>query len=181
MPFGLWSQNESSEITNTTYQKIISKADSLYNEELFLLAKERYIEALEIKSTDIYLENQITIINKILDSNQKYEELINHADSLFLKHDYETARVLYKEAIELRNSKEYPKKQIELTISIQKARAKIEVKKQYDKVVSVADKKFNEGNYEKALSLYKRAIEMNPTDEYVLLQIEKTEKKMKND
>mgnify|MGYP003707352727 CR=1 FL=1 len=162
------------------YKEFINNGNLNFNSEDWVQAKDYYQKASDIKPDETYPKSQIDIINKQLEKlkaqkelalkeqekEKKYNELIKQADSKFNSKDYEKSKELYKEASKIKNDG-YIQSQIDkINAEMKLLTEREELKKQYDKIVAVADKKFQEKEYESAKDLYKRAMSFNPSDTY---------------
>ncbi len=174
------------------YKQLINKANASFNLEKYREAKSPYTEALTLKPAEQYPKDQLAIIEaklkeleeknaaakKEADKERKYNQLIAQADKEYANDKFEIAKESYKKALEIKTDK-YPENQIE---KINKKLAQLtqdrELKKQYDKIIAVADKNFTSNEFTDAKELYNRAYKLYPYDEYPkrkILEIEKLE------
>ncbi len=167
------------------YQKIIDKANELFTAEEYEKSKGLYERAKGIRPSDPYPPKRINEIDQLLKDmaadkadeeaqkliDEKYDGLISRANSARDNQDWNNAKGLYKEANGVKPSESYPQEQIDWINKEMERLAKDEVEKQYRKVLDVADQKFEAEDYEKARSLYERAIGMKPDDSYPPNQI----------
>src|SRR5690606_37343714 len=105
------------------------------------------------KPGEAYPQNQITEINKKLSNqnaqsqvDEQYNKYISQADAAFNSKNYLEAMRLYKEALNVKPGEAYPTNQIEECTRLEKANSVNEVEEQYQKVLEVAQKKFDEGD-----------------------------------
>lgn len=162
------------------YKEFVDNGNLSFNNKEWTQAKDYYQKASNLKPDENYPKSQIDIINKEiekakeqkdlaqkeLEKQKKYNELIKQADSKFNSKDYEKAKELYKEAAKIKNEG-YIQSQIDkINAELKLLTEREELKKQYDKIVAVADKKFTDKEYESAKDLYKRAMNFNPSDTY---------------
>lgn len=150
---------------------------------------ERYEEALSFyqEASGVYPDNQrakdkVSEMQQILDDaassrnaeiakKAEFDALVREADNLFAQKKFVPgAKQKYEEALALFPDNSYAKTQYEL--SIEEGRKQEEFLKEYNKILKVADRKFDEKNYEKSKELYQRAVGFNSTDSYPKQRLE---------
>jgi|GEM_PF-5949531 len=163
------------------YGLAISSGKSLYLKADFENAKIAYEEAIALKPTDADSKNQLEKINSRISEieseralNAQYEAFITMADSLIINKDYEHATVAYNEANKIKPGETYPVKQLRYirreivvqahTDSIWAERRKIV---QYNTIVRKADVALTEKRFLDAISGYKEALTIDPSNETV--------------
>jgi hypothetical protein len=163
-------QDESANEVEREYQKILTAAQKNFDEKNYERAIELYERAKGIRPSDPLPQQKIDEINKILadlEANKelqaKYDAAIAKADKLFTEGNFKEAKVGYQDAIDIMD-KPYPHDQINLCDEKMQAESMDEEEAQYQKILKVAQKKFDEKNYEKALELYERAKSIHPAD-----------------
>ncbi|MCB9224916.1 MAG: hypothetical protein H6582_12100 [Crocinitomicaceae bacterium] len=161
------SQNEEEE----QYQKILTTAQKAFDEKNYEKALELYNRALTIRPDDSIPKNKIAEINKLLadqsaqkELQAKYDAAIAKADKLFKDGSYLEAKTAYQDALDIKGNEQYPKDQIALCDKKMQEQSGNEEEEQYQKILSTAQKYFDEKNYEKALELYNRALTIRPDD-----------------
>ncbi len=94
------------------YDALIVQADTLFTNQQYQEAIDSYTEAMRIRPNE-YPREQIIRAQVELDrvNQEKYQVLIDRADSLFQQMQYEQAIAQYKEALTVRD-RPYPKDQI---------------------------------------------------------------------
>src|SRR5690606_12933240 len=103
---------------------------------------------------------------------KRFNELVQQGDLLFEKSDWVEARKKYEDALALYNE-QYPRDQVQKCIDSLKA--KDDAGDAYRKLIEKADEYFGAENWEKAKDLYKRAVGLNPRDQYPKDQLKKIE------
>jgi epidermal growth factor receptor substrate 15 len=153
------------------YQAAIKAADEAFNAKNYTLALAKYKEALLKKPNDPYPTGRISEINTLIANqnqvnvtDEKYKSFIAQADGLFNSKQYLASIPVYKQALEVKPNDAYAKTQIEEATRLEQANSVDEVEVQYQKILTVAQEKFDAGDYTKALELYKRAKDMRPSD-----------------
>jgi tetratricopeptide (TPR) repeat protein len=167
------------------YKQFIDKGNLNFNSENYIQAKENYTKALGVKLDEQYPKDQLALIDKklkeleqknvLVSENKKtykqYRDLISNADNNFDNQNFEEAKTLYKKAYELKEEF-YPQSQIEeINQKLKELTQSEDLRKQYDKIVAVADKNMIEKDYKTARDLYKRAMSFNSLDAYPPLKI----------
>lgn len=164
-------QNQSENEAEEQYQKILDVAQKKFDEEDYDKALELYGRALSMKPSDPLPQQKIDEINKLLadkkaqeEIDAKYNAAIKKADGLFTEKKWKDAKTAYEDALMIKSSEQYPKDRIELCNKNMQGESVDEAEEQYQKILKVAQKKFDEKNYERALELYERAKNMKPSD-----------------
>ena len=171
------------------YDKLIKAADDQFNNKEYNKAKELYSRARNMNAEDNYPSQRITEIDQILlemasnkldeerfkANKEKYDQLISKANGLRDAEQWEKSKELYIQANKVLPSETYPQEQITFINQKMKESAAAEIEKQYNKVIDMADKFFQDEKYEKSLNLYRRAQSLKPDDAYPPEQIKKVE------
>ncbi|GIR57572.1 MAG: hypothetical protein CM15mP65_01530 [Crocinitomicaceae bacterium] len=171
-------------MTSLLRQLMINLTIKKYNK-----AKELYSRARNMNAEDNYPSQRITEIDQILlemasnkldeerfkANKEKYDQLISKANGLRDAEQWEKSKELYIQANKVLPSETYPQEQITFINQKMKESAAGEIEKQYNKVIDMADKFFQDEKYEKSLNLYRRAQSLKPDDAYPPEQIKKVE------
>ena len=191
------------EALNDQYTSIIKRADAQFSVEEYESSKMAYNEALILKSAEAYPKKQIQKIDEILkrlkveaDENarlaskkqaldEKYAAVIALADSQFSSDDYQSSKISYQDALELKADESYPKSQIrkiEDILSEQRRLAeeqeRLAIKKKgldekYDAFIALADSQYASETYESAKKNYNSALQVKPDEVYPKSQVQK--------
>jgi hypothetical protein len=183
------------------YALILAQADAQFEAEDYQAAKMDYLNALELKSNEIYPKSQIQKIediileqarkeqeqarlaaqNKVLD--EKYNAFIVLADSQFSSESYESAKNNYELAIEIRKEESYPQDQVrKINEIMQKLQAKAdeeariaealqETERSYRNHVDLGDEFFKRKKWQSAIQEYEMALQAKPGEIYPSNQI----------
>ena len=148
------------------YQLTISKADQLFGEEKYELAKTEYQNALAVKPEESYPSDRIEEVDAIL-SNQEfssnlYVQTIKSADALLAEGKYSRAISEFEKASALKPTEQYPKEKI-LEINILLAEQE-SINQQYATAIEDADNQFKQKQYEQALIRYQDALALKPDE-----------------
>ncbi len=100
---------------NDPYNKLVAKADEMFQAELFLKALELYERAATLNPTDINLPEKISLTqNKLTCGNcNTYEKVIFEADKHYQKEEFNEALKLYTRSQIINPSDAYPQKMID--------------------------------------------------------------------
>lgn len=152
------------------YNDLVKSADDLYNAKNYTAALDKYKEAYAKRPTDSYVNGRIEDIKTKLanqtvanSANTEYDKLITEADALMKPGTWQDAKIKYEQALKIKEES-YPKDQISKAIEMMKKESEGEIEAQYQKILTVAQKKMDAEDYKKALELYNRAIGMRPSD-----------------
>lgn len=153
------------------YKDLIASADGDFGSKSYDDALSKYKEALTMKPAESYPQSKIDEINSILGAQSaeaeldaKYKAALKKADDLFASDNFMEAKSAYQDALDIKSAEQYPKDQIAKCDESLKNQANDEVEKQYQKILTVAQKKMDEEDFDKAIELFTRAKDMKPSD-----------------
>ncbi len=166
------------------YSAALQKADQLFAEKSFILARKEYQDAGTIKPNEQYPKEKIAETDKFLEEiaarkalDEKYKSILSIADKFFLDQTYELARTEYQHALDLKPEEQYPKDKI---ASINKIEADNAAKKsldeQFSQVIVNADKLFSEKKYDQAREEFQHALDLKPAEAYPKTKMAETDK-----
>ncbi|MDX1652105.1 MAG: hypothetical protein R3277_06410 [Brumimicrobium sp.] len=118
---------------NKRFNAFINEADKLFDQKQYIKAKEKYEEALRIKSNDAYairrVEESVQMAKKKVTTGdeERYQKILTKADEYFDEENYTKAKSLYERALKLRNYDKYPKDRLAEIRAILNPPAKNEV------------------------------------------------------
>ena len=163
------------------YDQLISKGNTQFQSKDWIGAKASYNRAISLFSEQLP-KDQIAKINIEIEKEKEnkmalaaeaktlaqYKTKIKQADAARgLANDgpaINKAIALYKEANAIKNDETYPAEEV---VKLQEKLESINsAQNAYDKLISVANTKFTNGDYDKAQELYTRAKGMHPEDPY---------------
>lgn len=164
---------EDLEAKENAYETAVNKADSLYNKEKYKEAITYYDKALDYFEERSYPSNRIArckdILSNIKARNKMYREIITKADSLLASEKYKKARENYRNALGVKPGDAYANQQI---LQIENTLNNIE--QNYNKALAKGNTQFEEENYEKALTRYKKAAQLKPEEQKPKNKIQET-------
>lgn len=166
------------------YAQLIKDADAQFKNQSWEAAKTNYTDALGIKPNESYPKSQLEEIKKKQEAaelEKQYLALVAQADSEFNDENYAACINTYKEALKIKGSEVYPKKQIDLAQAALDAIAndknkQEEIEKRYKALIASADDLFNKKQYQEAIDKYESASDVKPEEEYPTSQINKARK-----
>ncbi len=181
---------------NEQYNAAIAAADLAFQNESFDEARNKYNEAIQIKSSESYPKEQLALIDKTIDERaakaeqiklQKEREAKNEAayqtaivegDKFYSNKEYSSAINKYELAKGLSPSKTYPQEQIDKInkqlASQEQAKLDAERKKKeladregrYKEVIALGDEAYDNKSLNLAKRQYEAALAMKPNEEY---------------
>jgi tetratricopeptide (TPR) repeat protein len=118
----------------------------------------------------VFVAAVLAVYLLFFNTSAKYDKLVKNADKEFMIENFESAKNLYRDALEIKPGEEYPRQQIVL---IDKKMDEIEQMMIYNEKIEQADLLFDEGNYESARDYYFEALNINSDDEYPVDRIKR--------
>ncbi len=162
---------------NKAYNDIIERADEAFQNNSYEKALEEYQSAVGMIEDDTYAQDKVNETQQIikdLEAKEKEQsaeqkalaEQIEKADEQFERENYIEAKEAYEAALEIDPNDAYAARKVQESIEMAKSKVERGNDKRYQKIVDKADEYFDEENYEKAVSLYERALSLRSTDQY---------------
>ena len=150
------------------YNKLISEADSAMALKNYEIAKVAYLKASELKPQEHYPKDRIQDIDNITENMKQqeglYEIIITDADKKLSKMKFDAAIEQYKYAHTINPDDKYPEIQITKVNYLKEEEAKLDA--QYQKVIDLADKLYEDKEYSKARITYLDALDLKPDEKY---------------
>jgi tetratricopeptide (TPR) repeat protein len=143
------------------YNMILADADAAFKSKLYTNALGKYREALDIKPSEKHPKSRITEIEALLEAQKREEDLAKSKES-----DEDRRKKLEEE--ELKRKAELAAKNKAL-------------EEEYQTLIAVADKKFNEAEYTIALRNYQEAVNLKPAEYYPKQRIQEIQKILNDD
>lgn len=161
----------------TLYKSYMDQGQAAMTGEKFVEALGYYQNALSVKIGDQIAQDRVNEVQQILDdlanANQaelekknQFDVLIKEADKLFAEGNYLDAKAKYDEALNVDPYSSYAKTKGDECARLVANIGKQEAEEQYQKLLSNADKSFEEKNWTKAKDYYNRALNMRNADPY---------------
>lgn len=164
------------------YKYILAHADNSFNELLFNEAAKHYRSALQIKPDEQYLKSRLERINYILEKESEeaerstgYKQTLKEGEAMYQKQFYEKSLASYMNALNLEPGDLYAsRKVLEIKIEMTTLADRL----MYDKLIVSANKLYKKEQYREAMLEYFAASELNPDNQYALIQINAINKKL---
>ena len=169
------------------YDDLIVQADKELSDESYQPAIDFYEKAKQILPSEIYPNDKIRDIRRILSEiegkENQYKIFINTADNEFESEKWEFALLNYKSALALFD-REYPNKKIaEITEKLALLKAEndelSQKRAQYDQLIKDGDRLFDEVNLEEAKAKYVDALSLFEKEYYPQQKISEIDIKLK--
>ncbi len=165
--------NKNQECLDAKFKELVRKADRLFHEKRYAEARPVYEEANMVKPKDEYVKKQIDEIDKLLAKEKKdskqYADILLQADKYFENQRYPMAREWYQKALTIRPNETYPANQIAKIDSLLNRQIEAQNKEKaqqqaFREYLDEGDNAFFDDVCGKALTAYKKALEIKPND-----------------
>jgi hypothetical protein len=177
---------ESKKATEDKYNGLAAQAEQQVSLKNYDQAKDFYTQAALVMPENPYPKQRINEINQLIsDLGRKkveddYNKIITEADGYFAQKNYGDASASYQRALLIKAGQQYPQNQInEINRLLSEAaridREKLDKQTAYDKTIVLADKYFNDKNYQLARNEYTNAAAIFPEKDYPKTQLTKIE------
>ena len=152
------------------YEAQIQQGNSNFALNNFETAKINFETALKYKLNDPIAIAKINQCNDAIEQRD-YKAKLTQANKAFALKNYELAKQLYEEALQIKTDGTEAKNKIkECDVIVE--RIAIERKnEEFKSLIKQADKAFNDSQYDKAKALYQEALELLPNESYPALKI----------
>ncbi|MCB9359866.1 MAG: hypothetical protein H6587_10380 [Flavobacteriales bacterium] len=162
------------------YLSAIAAADAAFTARDWDKATMNYQKAASYKPEEKYPADKLKEIKDILDNEKKvakdYDEAILAGDQFLGLKEYEKAKEEYQKALALKSYEEYPKTKIK---EIDKLLAESkQLEQEYTAAIKEADALFAANDFEKSITIYKKAEGLKPTEEYPKKKIVEAQAKL---
>ncbi len=153
------------------YDGYIKAADEAFTAQNWASAIENFKNALTVKPEQQYPKDKIAEIEgkygdiaALKAKEDQYKMYISLGDASMGAKEWDVAIKNYQEAIEVFADRQYPKDQIKLAQDAKNLLETSATELEFQRIMSAAEKKFIERNYERALELFTQAKELKPAD-----------------
>lgn len=159
------------------FNALIARANQKFDNRDYEEALSIYEEALSIKPDDTFAKDRRDETKQIIEdlANQAvansekekaFKKLIIEADDLFDNKRFVDAKEKYEAALDIDPNDAYAIKRVQQSIELAKQKVNAGDEARYQKILTKADEYFTEENYDKAISLYERALSLRSYDKY---------------
>ncbi len=152
------------------YNKLMSEASAKEVASDFTAAINKYREASAVKPDEQLPKDKIKELETLLSNaseqekiDQEYRALMDKGDALMKEEKYLDAIKEYNNALALKPGEQEPVDKAAEAERLEKAKSDID--KQYEKILSVAQEKIDGEDYNRAIELLERAISLKERDE----------------
>lgn len=164
------------------YLFMIAHADNSFNELLYNEAAKHYRNALEIKPGEQYPKSRLNKINSSLKKELKdaekstsFKQTLKEAEAMYHKQFYEKSLASYINALKLEPNDLMASRKV---VEIKTEMTALADKLMYDKLIDSANKLYKKELYREAMKEYFAASELNPDNQYALIQINAINQKL---
>ncbi|MCC5922296.1 MAG: hypothetical protein JJT77_00805 [Crocinitomicaceae bacterium] len=171
------------------FNKLIQEGDAAFNKQDYEGALKKYEAAISIKGKEMetHPNTRILEIEDILQAkrkeallnqqaDEKYNNLIAAAENFKKNKDYEKAIDKFYEAADEKPGENYPLDQIDEIRKIVKEQKK---KKEYDELIEMADRFYDQNSLQAARDKYQRALFLYPDEQHPKKRLEEMDNKLK--
>ncbi len=167
------------------YNRLLLEGEGFVYDKEYIKGRESYVKAHKLIPDEKFALQKIKEIDMILERlkaeeqfQTQYDEIINAADILYNENKLNEALSEYQKASLLKPSESYPKERIVyirgiLSRESEDQKRLMQLQNDYDKLISQADGAFFKQSYLPARSLYQRALQLIPEQDYPQVQIKK--------
>ena len=168
------------------YKSLIANADKLFNSNNLEESKAKYTSALAIKPNEKYPTGRIKEIDAKLAElanakqiQEKYEALIKSGDEKLAAKKYESAKVDYQNALNIKSKEEHPKRMIAVCDKALAALAsKEENNKKYAALIEKGKTEFANSNWKEAKISFTSAKNIKPEEQFPKIKLKEIEEKL---
>jgi tetratricopeptide (TPR) repeat protein len=173
------------QLQGNEYNKLLQEGETLLSEKEYVRARECYLKAHNLIPDEKFALKKVSEIDQIIERlknedlyQAQYNVALALADSLFDLKKYTDAISAYQKTLLIKPSEEYPKAQIKnireiLSRENEDQKRLLQLQNEYDLTISQADDAYNRKSYLLARSLYQKALQIMPGQDYPNSQLRK--------
>ena len=173
------------QLEGENYNRFLRLGENLLVQKEYEQARDNFVQAHALIPDEKYAQQKIREIDSILvtinaekANRALYNNAIDTADSLYNLKKYNDAISFYQKALQYEPQEKYPKDQIVkirgiLSREDLNQKRLLQQQTDYDQVIAQADDAFNRKSYQAARSLYQKALQIYPGQDYPVSQIKK--------
>ncbi len=159
---------------NENYNRVIASADHAFDEKKYKDAIASYTAALKLRPTEAYPKEKAAQLNTLLgqtsEQQENYLKAIAEADKNYTEKKFEESLSGYQVASQIKPGEAYPKQRI-AAINVKSGQQKALLAK-YNDAIQTADQAYNTKDFITAITEYKTALALSPSQSYPKEQIE---------
>lgn len=152
------------------YDSFLQTADLAISRNKYDEAIINLEQAIMLKPDETIPKQKLAEAQNLKTAWESYAAIINDADNLYISKDFEKAKEKYLQAQSIMPADEYPKRMLEkidiALMDLSKAN-----RSSYEFVIALADKLFNQQDYEQAIVEYNSALRFKPDEAYARQRI----------
>ena len=160
------------------YDQAIASADQNFDVEKWQESLNYYKKALSMRSAEVYPQDRIQEIEKILqqiaDKEAAYKKAIVEADAFYEEENWQSALEKYQLALQIKPQEKYPQERVAELQSILGDLAAAYA--QYNALITEADALFENEQYSEARDKYQLALQIKANEAYPKEQMAKIDK-----
>ncbi len=157
---------------NNAYEALVTEADAFFNTNDYQSAIGKYRQALDLKPTETYPANQISLAEKAIQNlkelaklDKDFDDFMTQAESAESNKKLTEALALYQKASLLKPNEITPKQRIEqLNLLIAAAEAAQKTEATYRQLIASGEESFSKQSYNEALANFKQAASLMPAE-----------------
>ncbi|MDH4473587.1 MAG: hypothetical protein QE487_13340 [Fluviicola sp.] len=165
--------NAAQQALQAKYQEFMTAGETAETGKDYTTALARYKDALAVKAKDKAAQDKIAEMQQVLDNEAKLDakkaeiqKLIAKADSKFDGERWFEAKAIYESVLAIDGTNNHSRERIKICDQKEKEISLKEVEREYQKILTAADKNFDKKDYDQAKNLYNRAISFRANDPY---------------
>lgn len=178
------TQQEAEAKTKQDFAQAVAEGETLLKNKELEKAKDSFNKAYKLIPSEVIPPQRIKEINDLIaeqtrkDAEQKttlaaYQDAIKRADKLFGNKDYNSARLVYQEAIQIKSDEKYPVDQQALIDKLIIEQNEL----QYQTAIKKGDNTFNANQFDDATAAYTEALKYKENDKYASQRLKDIEAK----
>ncbi len=152
------------------YETALQSADQAISHNKYDEAINYLDSAIKLKPDETLPRQKLAEAQNLKTSWDSYSSIISEADNFYIAKEFEKAKDKYLQAQSIKPSDEYPKRMLE-KIDIALMDVSNANRSSYEVSIALADKLFNEQDYEEAMIEYKNALHFKPDEQYAKQRI----------
>jgi hypothetical protein len=169
------------------YNQALTEAEKLFKNKELAKAKEAFQLANNLIPSEPVPPKRIAEINDLLaeqlrkesalkTTEEAYQNAVQRADKHLNDKDYNTARLVYNEALVIKPDEKYPTSQLALIDKL----ILEQNNQKYQSAIAVADAAFNSNQFDEATTSYQEALWIKKDDQYATRKLKEIDQKKAN-
>ncbi len=162
----------SKSVVQDKYNNLTNQAEQQITQKSYEQAKSLYSQAQLVIPENPYPQQRINEINQMIDDDSKqgklnnYNNFISQADNSFTNKDYNQAKNLYTQSLQVMPSESYPQQKINEINQLVSSISRQKIIDEYNSIIISADQFLSQKSYKEASSAYQKALSVMPEQSY---------------